>query len=280
MKLRINEFKDKLVLVTGGSSGIGLATARRLAREGARVWLLARTEGKLVEALNLIRSENPDSNHRFGTLRVDVTDEKQVQQVVSRFVSDVGLPDLVVTSAGSAHPGYVQELGLDIFRWMMEVNYFGSLYIIKALLPGMISRGSGYIVTISSQAGFLGVFGYTAYGASKYAVRGFSDALRAEMKPHGIGVSVVFPPDTDTPELAYEKPFKPMETKELAGNSGVLSAEAVAEAIIKGVKHGQYVILPGMEGKLMYRLNGLAGNGIYPIMDMMVAQAQAKKKGK
>ena len=99
-----------------------------------------------------------------------------------------GPPDLLVNSAGVAHPGYFQELDLNIFHWMMEVNYFGTVYMTKEVIPSMLKRGSGYIVNISSMAGFVGTFGYTAYGGSKFAVRGFSDVLRAEMKIHGIGV--------------------------------------------------------------------------------------------
>jgi 3-dehydrosphinganine reductase len=273
----MKEFKDKVVLVTGGSSGIGLATAQYMAGLGAHVWLLANTESKLKDSLKQILETSATSDHRCGTVVADVTDEKQVQAAVSQLIAEVGLPDLVVTSAGVAQPGYVEEMSLDIFRWMMETNYFGTVYVIKALLPGMIARGSGYIVTISSQAGFLGVFGYTAYGASKYAVRGFSDSLRAELKPHGIGVSIVFPPDTDTPQLAYEKQFKPAEALE---SFQVLPPDTVAESIVKGVRRGQYIILPGVEGKILYRALNLVGNGIYPIMDLLVSQARAEKKKK
>jgi 3-dehydrosphinganine reductase len=141
----------------------------------------------------------------------------------------------------------------------------------------MIKRGSGTIVNIASQAGFIGVFGYSAYSGSKYAVRGLSDVLRAELKPLGIHVSIVFPPDTQTPQLDFEAPLKPIETKEIAGSSRVMSAEAVSEAILNGIHKGRYVILPGTEGKLFYRLTNLLGNLTYPIMDWLVRKAQKKK---
>ena len=141
----------------------------------------------------------------------------------------------------------------------------------------MIERGSGAVVNISSQAGFVGVFGYSAYGASKYAVRGLSDVLRAEMKPLGIHVSVVFPPDTQTPQLDFEAPLKPPETKAIAGSAKVLSADHVAQSILKGVRKGRYIIIPGLEGKLFYRLIGLLGNLTYPIMDLLVRSSQKKK---
>jgi 3-dehydrosphinganine reductase len=141
----------------------------------------------------------------------------------------------------------------------------------------MLDRGSGYIVNISSGAGYLGLFGYTAYGAAKYAVRGFSDVLRAEVKPLGIHVSVVFPPDTDTPQLAYENKFKPFETRAITGNGGVLPADKVAKDILRGVERGKYVIVPGLQNSIAYRLSGLLGSGLYPVMDWLVADARKKK---
>jgi len=160
---------------------------------------------------------------------------------------------------------------------MIDIDYLGTVYAVKAVLPGMLRRASGAIVTISSVAGFLGSFGYTAYGAAKYAVRGFTDTLRAELKPRGIQVSVVFPPDTDTPQLAYENQFKPFETRELAGNLKAMSADDVAETILRGVVHGRYTIIPGFEGKFFYRLTGIVGDLTYPIMDRMIADAKKKK---
>jgi 3-dehydrosphinganine reductase len=179
---------------------------------------------------------------------------------------------VLVNSAGVAHPGYIQDLDLNIFTWMMEVNYFGTVYATKVVIPAMLKRGSGFIVNISSVAGFIGTFGYTAYGASKFAVRGFSDALRAEMKLHNIGVSLVFPPDTQTPQLEYESSIKPAETKALAGNTKVLSPEEVSKEIINGIEKGKYLILPGFESKLLYRLNGFLGGGLTYFMDRIIAK--------
>jgi len=149
--------------------------------------------------------------------------------------------------------------------------------VIKCLIDDMIKRGSGTIVNISSQAGFAGVFGYSAYGPSKYAVRGLTDVLRSEMKPLGITCHIVFPPDTETPQLEFEKELKPPETKAIAGASSILSAEKVAESILTGVKKGKYVIIPGFEGKLLYRVIGILGNLIYPIVDWMIRRAQKNK---
>ena len=270
--ISLHSLQDCTVLITGGSSGIGLALARLLAKAGAHVWLMARRKQELESALAQL--DGPTGQHHM--LVGDVSDWAQVEQAVAQVERESGAPDLVINSAGVTHPGYVQDLPIEIFRQLMEINYMGTVHVVKAVLPGLMARRSGYIVNISSVAGFLGVFGYTAYGASKFAVRGFSDALRAELKPLGIGISIAFPPDTDTPQLAYENEFKPAETQALAGNAGALSAAQVAEAILRGIRRGQYVILPGLENKVMYRLSGLLGNAVYPIMDYLITGAHTR----
>ena len=276
--IRISDFSGKIALITGGSSGIGLATARLLAEQGAHVWILARRTELLDGAVKTLENARQSAQQKFGCVSADVTDPACVNQVIAEVKEAIGVPDLLVNSAGVAQGGYFQETGMDLFHWMMDVDFYGTVHVIKALLPDMMARRSGYIVNISSLAGVMGIFGYSAYGASKFAVRGFSESLRAEMKKYQIGVSIVYPPDTDTPQLAYEIQFKPFETKALSGGSGLLAPEAVAAAIVKGVRRGKFVILPGFEGKLLYRLSTLFGEGINQAFDLIVSQAQNKQE--
>ncbi len=271
-------FRGKLALITGGSSGIGKALAFELARAGASVWILARHEELLRQALDQIEQARVAPDQSFGCLSSDVSEMEGITKTLQTFVEQHGVPDLLINSAGVTHPGEVDQLPMDIFQWNMQVNYFGTVYVTKALLPGMLQRGSGHIVNISSMAGFLGTYGYTAYGASKYAVRGFSDALRSELKPCGIQVSIVFPSDVDTPQLEYEEKFKPFITRELGGAAGLMSPVAVAELIMKGVQRNRYIITPGTQSTLFYYVVHFTGNLVYPIMDMLVAQAMNKQR--
>ena len=271
----MNRFQ--LALITGGSSGIGLALAKALYQEGVSLCLLARDIPKLKKAREEVSVLAVNENQKIDIISCDATDYQDLSQKLAEWTALAGLPDLVINSAGVTYPGYFQDLNLDIFHRQMDVNYFGTLHVIKCLIDDMIQRGSGTIVNISSQAGFAGVFGYSAYGPSKYAVRGLTDVLRSEMKPLGITCHIVFPPDTDTPQLAFEKDLKPAETKAIAGASSVLSAEKVAESILAGVKKGKYVIIPGFEGKLIYLMIGLMGNLIYPLVDWIIHRAQKNK---
>jgi 3-dehydrosphinganine reductase len=273
---RLLVWKDKVALVTGGSSGIGLAISKILASAGAHVWLVARNPERLQAAMREVEATRTSPEQVCGIAPADVTIAEQAAAAVEMVTRASGVPDLVVNSAGDTFPGYVEEISLETFRGLMDVNYFGTVNIIKSVLPGMLVRSSGHIINISSLAGFFGVFGYSAYTATKFAVRGFSDVLRMELKPRGIRVSVVFPPDTDTPQLAYEAPLKPPETKILSGNAKVLSANEVARITLRDAARGRYVIIPGLDGKLLYRLSGLLGNLTYPIMDWMLARGLKK----
>jgi len=268
---------NPLVIITGGSSGIGLALAKTLSTEGYDLCLLARDVEKLKKAQEEVAAHVPKGDQKVEIISCDATNYDDLSTKLEIWISQSGVPDLVINSAGVTYPGYFQDLDIDIFHWLMDVNYFGTLNVIKILIPKMIERGSGTIVNISSQASFAGVYGYSGYGASKYAVRGLTDVLRSEMKPRGIDFHIVFPPDTETPQLEFEKDLKPPETKALAGASSVLLPEQVADEILKAVKKGKYVIIPGFEGKFLYRLINLLGNLVYPIVDLLVRQAQKDK---
>jgi 3-dehydrosphinganine reductase len=267
-------WNNKVVLVTGGSSGIGLAAARQMAAAGARVWLTARHRETLEPALKEVQAAC-SASQPCGLIPADVSDSAQAARVVEEVTRQAGTPDVLFNSAGITQPGYVQDLPLKIFEQLMQVNYFGTVYATAAALPAMIQRGSGHIINISSMAGYMGVFGYTAYGASKYAVAGYSEALRAELKPHGIRVSVAFPPDTDTPQLHYEAPYKPAETKAISGNAKALSAEAVAASILRQAEKGRYLVFPGTDSRLFYILTSkLPKSLIFMILDSMAAGAK------
>jgi 3-dehydrosphinganine reductase len=268
------DLNGKIALVTGGSSGIGLALSRKLAEQGARLVLVARDVQRLDEALN---SLTPSRNGDHLAISTDICDVDQVNRMAAQVLEEVGTPDLLVNNAGAAHPGYVQELDLKIYHWLMDVNYYGALYVTKAFLPAMMARQSGHIVNVVSTAGFAGVFSYTAYSASKFALRGFSEALRAEMKPYCIRVSIVYPSDTDTPQLAYENQYKPVELVEMTAAISFepYPPEVVAERILQGIQKKKQVIITDAGNKALYALVHYL-NLAYPVQDLLLNRALKK----
>ncbi|MEA4959122.1 MAG: SDR family oxidoreductase [Anaerolineaceae bacterium] len=269
-------FQNKYVLITGGSSGIGLALAKRLFARGASLNLLAQNMERLQNARAEVEKFRQATSQTLDIFSADVANLDSVSSA-ARQITTAGTPDIIFNCAGVARPGYVEELDLDIYHWTMDINYFGTVNVCKVFLPYFLKRGSGHFVNFSSIAGVVGLFGYTAYCGSKFAVRGFSDALRNEIKPKGVRVSIVYPPDTDTPQLAWEDQFKPFETRQISGVSKPLNADDVALAILSQVERGKYAILPGTDAKLMYFAATSLGNLIYPVLDMMVRSALKKK---
>jgi len=269
----------KVVLVTGGSSGIGLAAAKQLAAAGAHVWLAARRIELLEPALREMQAARSDSFQKFGIVPADVSDSQQSKQIVETVTKAAGAPDILINAAGISRPGYVQELPPEVFERLMQVNYLGTAYVTAAVLPAMMQRGSGHIINVSSMAGYMGVFGYSAYGATKYAVAGYSEALRAEMKPYGIHVSVAFPPDTNTPGFADDQPFIPAETRAISGNAKALSAEKVASAILHQAVKGRFMIFPGTDARLFYYATSKLPKGlVFSVLDRMAAAGKKSKK--
>jgi 3-dehydrosphinganine reductase len=260
------------MLVTGGSSGIGLATARLAVGRGAKVSLVARRADVLDSAATAIRAEGG----QVAVAAADVADAAQVTTAVSALTDALGPVDVVVCSAGQARPGYFQEeLDPDLFRSMMAVNYFGTVNVVRAVVPSMIERRHGSVVGVSSAAGLVGVFGYTAYAPTKFAVRGFLESLRGELLPYGIHVGCSFPPDTDTPQLEDENKYKPKETKAISGTIKPLSAERVAKSIVEGIEKERFMIVPDASTRGLAKIAGLAPGLVAKVMDRSVKKSRS-----
>lgn len=279
----MKSFEDKLVLITGGSSGIGLALAKKLSASGANVFILARRKPLLELAFLELEKNRKKPDQKFGMLCADVSDENWVNEILDQFLLEHGTPDLVINSAGITYPGKFEELPTEAFQKCININYLGMVYVLKRIVPGMIARKSGHIVNLSSVAGFGGVYGYTAYGASKFAINGFSETLLFELKYYGIKVSVVFPADTETPQLDEDRRLRPDVTEALSSsNTQTLSPEQTADAIIKGIKKEQYVITPGSDATWMYHarytLSTLSLKAIQFLTDQAYKKVNQQKK--
>jgi 3-dehydrosphinganine reductase len=258
------------VVITGGSSGIGLEVARQVVARGAHVSLIARDAVRLGAAAADVSAA--------ATASADVADAAALGEALASIVSEGGPCDVLVTSAGSAHPGYFEQLDDSVFRDQMEVDYFGTLYAIRAVVPSMIERGRGHIVTISSTAGLLGVFGYTAYAPAKFAVRGLAETLRAELAPHGIVVSCAYPPDTRTPGFDAENELKPPETVRISAAIKPREAPDVARAIVRGIERDRLVITADAQTAALARAAGLLGPVVRRTMDRQVRKARREQR--
>lgn len=261
-------------IITGGSSGIGKATACLLAAHGADVTIIARVRATLDAAKAEIEGVRRRPEQRVLALSADVSDAGAIDAAIRCAWQEVGPARWLIASAGIAHPGYFGELDLEVFRRTMEVNYFGSLYAVRTAVELMKPSGRGQLVLISSGVGLLGIFGYTAYGPTKFAQRGLAECLRGELRPFGLGISVAYPPDTATPQLEKENATKPLETRRITGSAGVWSADDVAAVIVDGMVRGRFVIAPGVQMKLLARLHSLLGFVFHHAFDRIAERAR------
>ncbi|MEO0925855.1 MAG: SDR family oxidoreductase [Cyanobacteria bacterium J06643_13] len=268
------KYSHQHAIITGGSSGIGKAVAKLLAQQGANLTLIARDRTKLEHAKQEIEAVKVNSSQIVNFVTADVANRESVTWAIKQAIADLGTPRILITSAGMVHPGYFSEIPLDIFEKTMAVNYFGSLYSVKAVLPSMVEQGQGQIVLVSSGAGLIGIYGYTSYCPSKFALRGLAESLRGELKPQGISVAVVYPPDTDTPQLAAENKIKPAETQQITATAKTWSATAVAQEIMRGMEKKQLAIAPGLELKILNRWHSLLSPLLNWYFDRIVSQTK------
>lgn len=248
--MKSHEFAGRTVFIPGGSMGLGLAAARRLAGFGAHVVVFARRREPLEAAGQEIAAARRDPSQVVAHYELDVGDPEAVRDVMTAAVAAHGAPAVLLNCAGAARPGYFEAITHSQFLDTLRVNLHGCWNTMHVLVPHLKARGGGYIVNTASVAGLIGVIGYSDYCAAKFGVVGLSEALRSELAPHGITVSVLCPPDMDTPGFAIENQTKPAETKAVSAGARVLTADEAAAALFAGMARRAAVIVPGRDARL------------------------------
>jgi uncharacterized protein len=237
--------RGKTALITGASSGIGEATARALADTGARVLLLARRAAELDRVASSI------STGAVMTYPVDLSIASAVARVAERINADVGSPDIIVNNAGAGQWRFVDETSPEEAVQMMAVPYFATYYVTHAFLPGMLRRNSGQIVNVSSVGSRFVWPGATAYIAARWAVRGFTEALRADLARTKIRVTLFESGVIQSPYWEHN-PGSRERVPKMGKLVPELTSEAAARAIVRGIEREQKLVVVPFMMKLTY----------------------------
>lgn len=268
----MQDFHDRTAFVTGGASGIGLALGRSLGRAGARVMLADIEAAALDAAVESLRANGVEAQ---GVV-CDVADAASVQRAAERTLEAFGAVHILCNNAGVGGGSGIAGISLETWRWVVDVNLMGVVHGIAVLLPRMLAQGEGgHIVNTASLAGLQANIGFSPYVASKYGVVGISEGLALELKPHGIGVSVLCPGfvRTQIPTSARNRPARyGAATKPAPGSRGAeilahvaarnetgIDPDGVAARVMDAMRDGDLYVFtnPDMRGEVDERLDAI-----------------------
>ncbi len=241
----MDSLTGKVAIITGASSGIGQATALALAKEGARVVLAARREAGLQAVAQAVRSLDREAL----SVPADVTQQAQVEQLVKTTLAQWGKIDIVVANAGVYVRSPIANSTIDMVEKAMAVNFYGSLRLVLAALPHLRAQQSGHIVLIASMDAKKGLPPDAPYVASKFALAGWGEVLRQELRGTGVDVSIIFPGRVDTPML---------ESLTVPWISAKLTPQAVAHAIVEAIRHRRAEVVLPFQARLLLYANWLS----------------------
>jgi short-subunit dehydrogenase len=246
--------KNKIIIVTGGGSGMGRALTFALLKKGATVVAIDRNAISLEET----RSLATDGADKLVTRVVDITDRQAVTDLSKELMSKTGGVDGIINNAGIIQP-FVPVSMLDeaSIERVMQVNFYGTLYMVRTFLPHLLTRPEAHIVNVSSMGGFLPVPGQTIYGASKAAVKLFTEGLHAELADSNVRVTLVLPGAVDT-NITRNSGIEMPKTDPSAPAMPMLSADKAAGLIVDAMEANRYRVLVGQDARFMdfiYRLH-------------------------
>jgi len=245
MRNKRNRETIEHVLITGGSKGIGFHIASTFAKRGTySVSILARSRKDLEKARDDLSNSYPDVT--INSFVADTSDGVSLETAIQEAMDKVGPIDVLVCNAGLSIPKLCIDTTMEEYETQAQVNYLGTVRTAKLALPCMLERGKGHIIFVSSVMGVLGFAGYSSYAPTKWAIRGFADCLHNELQGTGIGISVAYPPDTDTPGFQIENQHKSdlCTLVNDALGSKTFSPEVVGSRIVSMYERGCYHLTP------------------------------------
>jgi NAD(P)-dependent dehydrogenase (short-subunit alcohol dehydrogenase family) len=266
---------NTVAVITGAASGIGRALAMRLAKEGASVAIADVNAAELDETVRMLE-RIMGARDKVSAHIVDVSDKERVAEFASEVVAAHGAAHLLINNAGVGLFGMAEQLSIEDIEWLMGINFWGVVYGVKNFLPILRRQPQGHIVNISSVFGIIGPVGHSAYAASKFAVRGFTEALRHELAGGAVRVSIVHPGGVKTNIANNARPGAGADRAAIDRERAIFnmaartSPEAAAERIIRGVLRNEDRILVGPDAWMMDRIQRWAPVKYWKLMGKLI----------
>lgn len=270
--MKINSPESKVVVISGGSRRIGYATAESLMAKGATVCLIARDEEKLKRAADSLNERGMLGRAQYYAC--DVSNNEQVKAVIEKIASTNNGIDWVINNAGIGETGRFESQPLEVMHKVMDINYWGAAHLTLAALPWLRKSSGAAVAFVSSVAGYVGLFGYTHYVPSKFALTGLAECLRMEFADYNISVTVIYPPDTDTPMHHEEIKNTLPECRALSANAKLVSPMLVSQKLIDGMMKGKFEVYCNGESKMIRVLRGLTPKLFYGQVDGIVKKSR------
>jgi short-subunit dehydrogenase len=268
--LNASSIRDKTVVITGASSGIGKACAIAFANEGAKIMLAARDEDRLMTVVNQIKKNGGIA----AGYKTDVSNEQDCRELINETIREFGSVDILINNAGISMRALFADVDLKVIRELMDINFWGTVYCTKYAMAEIL-KNKGNIVGISSIAGYKGLPGRTGYSSSKFAMHGFLESLRIENLKTGVHVLIVCPGYTasNIRNTALNKEGK-QQGESPFDEGKLMSADTVAKHVLNGVIRRKRTVILSTQGKVTVLLNKF-----FPaFMDRIVYKVVSKEK--
>jgi 3-dehydrosphinganine reductase len=268
----MTEIAGKTVYITGAGSGMGLLAGKMLATLGAHIVTLDRNPTDA--ARHEIESARRSSEQRVAGYKANIADREMVIDTIGTAIAEAGAPDVLINMAGIGGTAELADMKFEMFDRVIKINLYGTRHIVEAVLPSMLARGNGKIVLVGSMGGIIPVYGYTAYGTSKFAVVGLAQCLRYELKPRGVSVACFCPGEVETPGLAAERKTLHPASAALKKIGGTMPVEAAVRGLVKGIEHDEAMIIPGLKVKFTCWMHRITPDRLWnALTDAIVAKA-------